>query len=343
MLLYPGIRFHGTEEELSRSLPYVTDVLSFLDYLASAEQSIKPRLGRESIARLRVVLDRAICEVLSEPCQMTVDGFQRFDSDGARLIGGIFRNRQDALWTRLKKFIEDATTSPSDRLTVITTNYDLLLDSVLREVLNGSCSSNECLDLGFDYRNVESGKIVQRPSNSPSTRAARISLLKLHGSLNYLRCDICDQVYVNPNGDIAYLAFDRAPSPENTCHCGHGPLRHVIVAPSTVRAYRIPQVLSTWAVATEALRTSQEWIFVGYSLPAEDLAIRSMLYRAWHARGQVRSQTVRIDEWRYHEKPTITVVQKTDSTRPAYELIFGDHNYIGGGFEAYLPSAVNCL
>lgn len=64
-VLYPGIRLDGTEDELAASLPYITEVLSFLDYLIVNEQPAKPRWGRDKLTRLRLLFDRLVCDVLS--------------------------------------------------------------------------------------------------------------------------------------------------------------------------------------------------------------------------------------------------------------------------------------
>jgi hypothetical protein len=336
--LYPGVEMEGAEGD-PNALPNATDVLSFLDLLIASDQPIKPRWPKERLSRLRVVFDRAICEVLSTRLAAKAPDTIRCDSDGARLNLTDFGAAQPETWARLKVYLQSVTKSPTDRLTVITTNYDLLMDTVTREVFGESTEESGSIDRGFEFRDVGSGRLVARPPRhlNEARVSGRVALYKLHGSLNYLRCEVCDQVYVNHYGNIAHLAFERQPRIENTCHCGHGPLRHVIVAPSTQRTYRIPQVLATWAAATEALRTAKEWTFVGYSLPPEDLAIRSMLFRAYNARGIWRDETKPIDEWKFRPGPRITVVQKGDGARRTYELLFGRTVvYVDNGLEAWL-------
>jgi len=337
--LYPGVQMTGAEDELASALPNATDVLSFLDLLIANDQPIKPRWSKDRLSRFRVVFDRAICEVLSPRVTARATEVTPTDSDGARLNITDLGAAQRETWERLKAYLKGVTSSPADRLTIITTNYDLLMDTATREVFGEPVEVHEPMDRGFEFREVEFGRLVARPPrrlDEPRV-GGRVALYKLHGSLNYLRCEVCDQVYVNPNGNIAHLAFERQPRSENTCHCGHGPLRHVIVAPSTQRTYRIPQVLATWAAATEALRTAKEWTFVGYSLPSEDLAIRSLLFRAYNARGLWADETKPIEEWQHRPPPGITVVQKGDGARRAYELLFGRSvDYLGNGLQAWL-------
>lgn len=73
------------------------------------------------------------------------------------------------------------------------------------------------------------------------------------------------------------------------------------------------------------MRTSDEWVIIGYSLPPEDIAIRSLLVRAFHARGDKR-------------EPRIRVVQKGENLdmQSRYKLFFPKCEYISGGLETML-------
>jgi hypothetical protein len=173
-------------------------------------------------------------------------------------------------------------------------------------------------------------------------------------SKDRLRCSICDNVYLNPAGAIAYLSFrlgEGAGQPgqrdarleeleaagANECHCGHRPLKHVIVAPSLVRDIRDPILLEIWRNALEELRQADTWFIVGYSLPSEDLAIRSMLLRAFQgwksaeARGATGGPTA---------KPRVVVVQlkKEEPELSRYQFLLPGDDYRDGGLEGYLKS-----
>jgi NAD-dependent SIR2 family protein deacetylase len=335
--LYPGLTLTGGEDELAARLPSITDILSFLDYLLVNEQPAAPRWTRERMEQMRRIFDRAICEVLSWQHAPS-------SSDEAAARTPVSELPQGRAWELLQEFLRTQVGSADRHVTVITTNYDLTMDTALSTLVTGAPEGLLQIDLGFELRDVHHGMLLPRPRLATGSTAIvdRLALFKLHGSLNYLRCELCDQVYVNPAGSIAYLAFSRQPTKANTCHCGQGPLRHVIVAPSLVRTYRLPQLLATWAAATEALRRADEWIFVGYSLPPEDLAIRSLLFRAWHARGQHNADPAPINEWPYKPKPNVTVVQYGNVAKPAYDLLFGKHLtcYFDAGFDAWLEQQV---
>jgi len=107
---------------------------------------------------------------------------------------------------------------------------------------------------------------------------------KLHGSLNWLRCDLCEHVYLNYEWEIFGLVMEEKIHDYNSCHCGHGKLGLLLVTPSYMRDVREPNLTEIWRHAVEVLRTSEKWVIAGYSLPADDLLIRSMFIRAYAGR-----------------------------------------------------------
>ena len=94
-----------------------------------------------------------------------------------------------------------------------------------------------------------------------------------------------------------------------------------IVAPSLVRDVRDVSLLSSWRSALAWMRSAARWVIVGYSLPPEDLAIRSLLLRAY---------TTAV------EPPEVVVVQNGDKARPNYELLFPGCDYRNDGLEEFL-------
>jgi hypothetical protein len=225
----------------------------------------------------------------------------------------------------LDKFLDWVLNKVTPPLTIVTTNYDVAVETPIFQKLGLEQVSNT-IDFGFDWRDPYREVMVPRPERP------KLSFYKLHGSLNWLRCDLCGQIYVNPLEVIAYLSFNEHQAWANTCVCGAWPLRHLIVAPSMVRDVRDPHLLNVWRCATEALRTAREWFLVGYSLPAEDLAIRSMLLRAFNARGLEEGPT-RLSDRVGRAGPSVTVVQKGRASHAAYAAMFQEFSFLEGGLE----------
>lgn len=266
---------------------WITDILSLLDQAIDTGTALHPKFGIEKIRSCRALLVRALYDVLEAPTLEHPEQRRFFD-----WIHSLSRHAP---------------------VGVISTNYDLTVDQPILDAASSAVETD--IDFGFDWRDANDGSIHPRPK-SPQVR-----LFKLHGSLNWLKCDLCEHVYVNPIGKIAHQAFRREELPSNTCHCGYFPLSAHLVAPSVVRDIRDPTLLSVWKSALEFMREADEWYFVGYSLPSEDVAIRSLLLRAIHMR-----QT----------PPKVTVIQRDDTPAAAYRLLFPGCTYLNEGLAHFL-------
>lgn len=167
----------------------------------------------------------------------------------------------------------------ANRLAVITTNYDLTVERRLYRHLPVDHVARE-IDFGLSWRSANGEGLWPRPVKP------RLGFFKLHGSLDWLRCPQCGHVTIDlqrdPDHDVDFGPGGQA----RACACGYRPLRHIFVAPSMVRELRDPNLLAVWHGALEALRTADEWIVIGYSLPPEDVSVRSLLLRAWRSRAQ---------------------------------------------------------
>lgn len=243
-ILLPGI------ELVTEQLPLITDILSLIDHLLSNGDVYSPRFLPRHMEELRELLERAIMEVLLKPTDP-----RRADESKYRL---------DKLCDWLCGFRQET----GHAVTVVTTNYDLLLESAIYKILerNGS-PVRDSVDFGLSWRDPSSGQITNPPDDP------KLRFYKLHGSLNWLRCQLCGFVYINDFGAVYRQAFRRKLGWGNTCHCLQGPLRSFIVAPSMVRQVRDPNLLSVWQNSLEALRKAEKWIIIGYSLPGEDLGM----------------------------------------------------------------------
>jgi hypothetical protein len=292
--LVPGL-FRGDARA-----PLVTDLLSLLDELVVHGHAATPDLPVRALDRLRSLLEQAVAEVLSgnsegedEPNQPLLDALVRWigaaAKDGAR------------------------------SLRLISTNYDIVLDKRLYALFDEDSLARE-LDLGMSWREARrDGRAHPRPV------APRLGLYKLHGSLDWLRCALCGHVYVDPARTIFREGAHLDEGLGRRCACGYGPLRHLIVAPSAVREIEDPGLLSIWQGALEALRTADEWVVIGYSMPPEDVAIRSLLVRAYHGR---------------ETPPRVRVVGRDDGgeVEGRYRLLFPDLVYDRGGVEGFVES-----
>jgi hypothetical protein len=325
--LLPGLnswrkKDHG-EKTWKSTLPWITEVLSLIDHLMAYENSISGQLSFQDLVRSRRLLEQAISEVLAygkSPMFSDVPDRVMKDDELARTQYSHLFERQVSQHGDLLQLVNWVVNDPGN-CSVITTNYDVLLDSEIFSLMKGYDEFWKSVDFGFRPREVDTGEIYVQPVTP------KVSLYKLHGSLNWLRCARCDRIYVNPYGQIAYLAFEDEITSANTCHCGYAPLQHVMVTPSFLRTVHDPNLYQIWHDALEALRRARQWFIIGYSLPQEDLAIRSLLLRAYHGRA--------------NKKLEIHVFVADERSRPSYELQFPDCMYHTTMLEGFLKTHVD--
>ena len=300
--LLPGLDdlLKTEDPERTKSCLAITDVLSLIDYALLSEQPISEHLSVKDLADLRRRVERAIFEVLYET--------------------GYYSTTQTDM---LERFISRISAEGHrKRVAVITTNYDLAVDDPLFERYEGKNKEEriaEEFDLGMNWRSPYEDVIYVRPKDP------RWALYKLHGSFNWLRCPICQHLYVNVDGSIVFQAYRDVLDDDNRCHCGYGPLQTHLVAPSLIRDIRDPNLLDIWKHSQEVLRRADKWYIIGYSFPAEDVAIRSMFLRAL--------------KWR-DKPPQVTIIQRSNDARDRYKLFFPDCNYVTEGWEPFLDHDV---
>lgn len=257
-LTLPGL---GRERTLRGAS--IIDVLSLVDHLISERRSLTRTCREAELRRARHLLNVGLNGVLRGSRR------PRLKNDFVRWILRTARSQK--------------------RITVLSTNYDVALElPMYRAFAEQRRDVGRVVDMGVSWRTQHS-----TPHHRP--RDARLAVFKLHGSLNWLRCEVCQQLYINTEQRIASLEFWTNATRWNTCDC-EGRLRSLIVAPSLVRDMHDPHLLSIWNAALEDLRRADEWIFIGYSLASEDVAIRTVLLQALHSHER-ESLRVRVALW----------------------------------------------
>ncbi len=112
-------------------------------------------------------------------------------------------------------------------------------------------------------------------------------------------------------------------------------LKSLLVTPSVVRNIRDPSLLAIWNAALEDLRRADEWIFIGYSLPSEDVAIRSLLLRAFHTRRKKQTPRIKVISHESDE-PAPPVTPDVAFRKFFPRRHFRNDAYERGGMEAFI-------
>jgi SIR2-like protein len=299
---YWDVRMRGKRGRLPGRLPDLVEILTSLDVLVAEGTAIGFAGARRSLT-----LDVRMLESIREQCaQALSESLEHFDS-------ALRRGR------RLGAAIDDFARSLVEHETIVTTNWDILIDRARDKAfgtLDGEYGTRATLVLPGRARGVG-----QRPG----------ALLKLHGSLNWLYCPRCSVLWINPRWVISSLQYYKeARKNDAACDCGF-PLSNLIITPSFIKAYRNLHFGNIWSAAHAALAAADEWVFVGYSLPHDDLHIRTMLLRARRMREETKARG-----------PALRVVMvglQTDAaTKDRYRTLFKKVEFHDAGFEEYITT-----
>ena len=164
-------------------------------------------------------------------------------------------------------------------INVISINYDIIVDNALcilseQEHISGFPDYGADISTQF-YRDVNKfGK-----------------LLKLHGSLNWLYCPGCDNLELGITESerstikVTNELYNESSLEERySCHgspcskCGTF-VRPVLITPTHMKDYRNPHISQIWYEAGRTLQQADRVIFVGYSLPEDDVDVTYLLKR----------------------------------------------------------------
>jgi hypothetical protein len=301
-----AVRDGGTKIDFPpEDLPNLTDVLSALDILLAEESGFGParEAGRNRSSRaLKGISLRKAREHVATALAL---GFNELHNNLPRTA---------ARSLVIDRFVNAI--GGDDVL--ITTNWDILLDEA-RDRRFGTTA----IDYGSDVEVFDSGR------GKADRQARRPWLLKLHGSLNWLSCPRCSRLRADVRTVTAHDGYN--PGNRNlrsTCSCGFT-CGALMITPTFLKSYQNRHLLNIWNAALNELARCPEWVFIGYSLPDDDIQIKTLLLKA----KRMRVDTTGVP-------PEITVVTEKDNqdTKTRYRRIFGDcveFHWLAQGFDKY--------
>jgi hypothetical protein len=229
------------------------------------------------------------------------------------------RANPDANWRMLERLFEKFDVASS---AVLSLNWDTAFESGIaraqgiRRVDYGCHATAMRFDVGKLSRRLFSGRTLH--------------ILKPHGSVNWLYCDACRETFWVPPGDTEHVAqtlfrkrdwqailrdskvkHPTVLSPKCP-HCAAEALGTRFATFSYRKALDFPMHAASWRTAEEYLKSTVDWVFIGYSMPAADFEFKHLLKRV--------QLTEKI-------RPKITVITGgtgADSTIARFTSFFGD-------------------
>jgi hypothetical protein len=149
---------------------------------------------------------------------------------------------------------------------VISFNYDILMDNALR-------NSNKITDSGYllPLQRVSDNGYWRRPEETTSD----VTLLKLHGSMNWLHCINCNSYLLMRSEKVG--SWD-ASHPKFCPNCQEpASLNRVIVPPMLTKDYSSQPIDYLWRQAGKCVSRVRDIVILGYSLPPTDFAAEALL------------------------------------------------------------------
>jgi hypothetical protein len=196
--------------------------------------------------------------------------------------------RQDHAWKNLELLL--SALDPDDTA-VLSMNWDAVMELGVART-----QSISRIDYGCGARAVHFVDGRLKPRRLTGSRILRLT--KPHGSVNWLYCDACREVFWLPavqTEKVAQTLFRardweivrRATTLTSTSsvlspdcpHCGGQALGSRFATFSYRKALDFPMHAASWRTAEEYLKGAARWIFFGYSLPAADFEFKYLLKR----------------------------------------------------------------
>lgn len=184
----------------------------------------------------------------------------------------------------------------------VSTNYDLLIDDALAWEV----------DYGVEFAGMH--KFGGQGTVAPTA----VRLLKIHGSLNWLYCPVCNNL--NSYESKVVLSLMYADKPVTKCGFCQAVMSHVIVPPTFYKDMSRVFLSSIWNKTENALRNVKQVIFCGYSLPDADMHVKYLLKRMQTNRAD--SESVRFILVNHHAKKD---AKEADAEKQRYLRFFGEN------------------
>lgn len=246
--------------------PELEDIFTLVDLSANTGHHLGPS---HSASDLRIVRRSIIVRMI----RMLAKAYARG------------RDKHDADWMTLEGFFKqfDATTSA-----VLSMNWDTVFEQGIARTQKIDKIEYGC---GAAPVRFERGKLKRRKLVGET-----LTVLKPHGSVNWLYCDACrDMFWVAPEQTerVAQTLFRAkdwnaigaaglAPPTtlEPACpRCGAKSIGTRFATFSYRKALDFPMHAASWRTAEELLKGARDWIFIGYSMPSADFEFKHLLKR----------------------------------------------------------------
>ncbi|HZQ20312.1 MAG TPA: hypothetical protein VFA90_16490 [Terriglobales bacterium] len=300
--------------------PELEDIFTCIDLSANTGHNLGSEFSASELRTIRRGLIYRIITMLRERYRQAGD-------------------RKDADWQVLLNFFQRL--NPAI-VGFVATNWDTVVEDMLAEAHGIRHFGYGCDAICGSLRSA------QKEIKETTAIGAKVPIIKMHGSVNWLYCDNCRRLFWMPPDETYKVAGQLLSSEDwkridpsshhkiDRWHCGRcgaDSLGTRFATFSYRKALDFPMFQKSWFSAERLLRTAKNWIFIGYSLPAADYEFKYLLKRVQLSR---------------RDPPAFAVVSGGDLSDRAYQhyqRFFGrrikkNENFFGNGLDT---SAVKYL
>jgi len=243
------------------------------------------------------------------------------------LVFALLEHRLKTIGPHYRLFLEGLYARRPENVTIISLNYDIIADNTLARL-------GERQQALPDYRCD-----IATPAYRQAPRFG--CLLKVHGSLNWLYCPNCHRLDlgVAPSGRTVKVRgqlynldseYGRRGSPCSECETL---LRPVLITPTHLKDYRNPHIARVWYEAARALREAKRAIFIGYSMPEDDVEV---IYLFKRGLAHLDAEQITVVEYAGDQKVRLDA----HPVGLRYRALFGNGiDWHSTGFEAWIHDA----
>lgn len=206
--------------------------------------------------------------------------------------------------------------------TFISVNYDIHIDNAIANLYDER-DFPVMLNYGIDFTNFNFDKNSwQRP------KEPMVNLYKIHGSLNWLYCPICNSITITPfEGGVMRIIENI--NQAKCLNCGQITVP-IIVPPTYFKNMSNVYLSTVWNKSEKAIRESDVLIFCGYSFPEADMHIKYLLKRVQTSRTKENLKVIVVNN---HSKKKNSLREKEKNR---YERFLGkDVIYTRYSFEEF--------
>jgi len=313
--------FHFDVSQITdENYPSIVDILSLVDIAIDKHENLSKDYDSKELVVVREALEYAIFRSL-EHSLSSENPTRRRSSTSKDLL------------RKLKELDKS--------IAIISCNYDVIIDIAIarrddthfdfkKANMRAFESSGLPIDYGIEFANIP--RDIQLDRNSQDI----VELYKIHGSFNWLLSKVTGNIYFGGLNKAIGLLYDldsyynRLETQFNGEKISD--LQPILITPTHLKDLRNSYIASVWRKAEDALRRAKQLIFIGYSMPADDIYIKYLVKRAMET-SEAPKDIVVVD---YPKKRSGRTEVETN-----YKLTLGANiNYYRDGFAKFVKEEI---